>query len=298
MDMPLQKIAILSRGYGRTSKGFLLVENSSNAKEVGDEPLQLKKNLKEAYVAVDEKRAHGIERLLSLAPQIRTIILDDALQHRYVKNDLSILLTNYNSPFYSDYMLPAGRLREPRVGYKRAKLIIVTNTPPNISDADKKYIIKKIQPIRKQKIFFSSISYQDLVPVFTSDIPIPIISKRYSVVLVTGIANADSLHTYLEERAKEVTHISFADHHIFQQADITKVMQSFNGIINPEKIIVTTEKDAMRLQTGSFANDFKGAPVFYIPIQVKIHKEESLVDAIISNLTPLTFARMTNTSKQ
>ena len=225
LDFPYNKMAILSRGYGRTTKGFLLISNSSNAKEAGDEPMQLKRRLNDVYVGVDEKRAEGIKMLLELNPQLKVVILDDAFQHRYVKRDIFILLTNYNAPFYNDCMLPAGRLREPRRGYKRAQFIIVTNTPENITDAEKEIILKKIKPKSKQKVFFSGIIYQSLVPVFKNDLPIRVIDKNCSVVLLTGIANAHNLYNHLAEIARDVIHIPFPDHYVFKSADIVKVIK-------------------------------------------------------------------------
>lgn len=284
---PFNKIAILSRGYRRNSKGFLLVNNSSNVSEVGDEPLQLKRRLNDIYVAVDEKRADGISALLSLNPQLKAVILDDAFQHRYVKPDIAILLTNYNAPFYNDHILPAGRLREPRRGYKRAQLIIVTNTPANITDVEKKLILKNIAPKDKQKVFYSSIVYQPLVSVFKNDSPVPAIDKNYSVLLLTGIANTHSLYNHLAEIARDVLPIPFPDHHVFQSSDMAKVIKAFHDITNPNKAIITTEKDAMRLQSGSFTDEFKRAPVFYLPIEIKIHNGKEFENAVISSLNPL-----------
>lgn len=292
LHMPLNKMAILSRGYGRSTTGFVMVNENSHAGEVGDEPLQLKRRLKEIYVAVDEDRGHGIATLLEKDRWIHVVILDDAFQHRYVKSDLSILLTNYNFPFYKDHMLPWGRLREPRRGYKRARFIFVTDTPPGISEDEKKRIIDKINPGYKQRVFFSSIIYQDLLPVFKDTPGAAPIDKTSSVLLFTGIANPQSLYAHLNGVAKEVIHIAFPDHHIFQAEDIAKVMNAYNTISNPGKLIITTEKDAMRLQTGDLINGFGSTPVFYIPIQVKINNEEKLEDALISKLSPPNFARM------
>lgn len=292
LQMPLDKMAILSRGYGRSTTGYLMVNETSDAKEVGDEPLQLKRRLKEVHVVVDEDRAHGITTLLAKFRWIHVIILDDAFQHRYVKSDLSILLTNYNFPFYKDRMLPAGKLREPRSGYKRARLIFVTDTPSGISEAEKKEIITKINPGYKQKVFFSSIIYQDILPVIENTPAAPAINKNSSIVLFTGIANPQTLYAHLNGLAKEVIHIPFPDHHTFQTDDIAKVMNVYNGISNPDKLIITTEKDSMRLQSGDIIKGFGGTRVFYIPIQVKVHDEEKLEDAIISKLSPHNFARM------
>lgn len=292
LHMPMNKMAVLSRGYGRTTTGFVMVSETSDAKEVGDEPLQLKRRLKEIYVAVDEDRGHGITTLLQKDRLIHAVILDDAFQHRYVKSDLSILLTNYNFPFYKDRMLPAGRLREPRKGYKRARLIFVTDTPPGITETEKKNIIDKINPGYKQKVFFSSITYQNLLPVFKNVSAAPVIGKDCSIVLFTGIANPQSLYAHLNGIAKEVVHIAFPDHHIFQTGDLAKVKNAYNTISNPNKVIITTEKDAMRLQTDNITSDFGELPVFYIPILVKVHNEEQLEDVLISKLNPHSFARM------
>jgi tetraacyldisaccharide 4'-kinase len=285
LSFPFDKMAILSRGYGRRSKGFSLVTTLSTADEVGDEPLQLKRKLNGVSVAVHEKRVDGINKLLELSSQLKAVILDDAFQHRYVKRDLSILLTNYNAPFYNDCMLPAGRLREPRRGYKRAQFIIVTSTPVNITTIEKKLILEKIKPKHKQKVFFSSIVYQSLCPVFNVDTPISGIDKSCSVLLLTGIANAHSLYSYLTEKTRDVIHIPFPDHYAFKISDITKVIKSFNAITNPNKIIVTTEKDAMRLQSDHLLKEFGTAPICYLPIQVKVHEEKEFKDALLTSLT-------------
>ncbi len=288
LELPFNKIGILSRGYKRVTKGFLLVNNSSNAKEVGDEPMQMKQRLNKVYVGVDGNRVRGIHVLLSLNPQLRMIIMDDAFQHRYVRPDFSILLTNYNAPFYNDKMVPAGTLREPSRGYKRAQFIIVTNTPATITDIEKKLIIKNINPKSTQKIFFSSIAYKTLLPVFkNTNYPVPVIDKNYSVLLLTGIANTHSLYNHIAEIARDVVHIPFADHHLYTSSDIANVIKSYNNISNQNKVIITTEKDSVRLHLGELMKAFGTAPVFYLPIEVKVHEEKDFEEAIIANLEPL-----------
>jgi len=287
LGLTFDKIGVLSRGYGRSTNGFLLVNNSSNAKEVGDEPMQLKRRLNNVYIGVDEKRVRGISLLMGLNPQLKIILLDDAFQHRSVKPTFSILLTNYNTPFYNDHMLPAGMLREPVRGYKRAQFIIVTDTPHNITDVEKKLIRDKINPLPKQKVFFSSIYYQSLVPLSNNNIEIPVIDKNYSIVLLTGIANPHSLYNHLAEMARDVVHISFPDHHFFDIGDVAKVMKAYNAITNPKKIIITTEKDFIRLQLEQLVRDLGTAPAFYLPIEVKVHDEQHFEDAFISNLSVL-----------
>jgi len=287
LDLTYNRIAILSRGYGRANKGFLLVNNSSNAREIGDEPLQLKRRLKDVSVGVDENRVDGINSLMTINPQIKMVLLDDAYQHRYVKPDLSVLLTNYNVPFYNDTMLPTGMLREPRRGYKRAKFIIVSSTPINITDTEKKLIVEKINPKSSQKVFFSSIYYESLLPVYKGDYPTPLIDKNYTVLLLTGIANTHSIYNHLAEIARDVVPVSFRDHHTFQSSDIAKVIKAYNAISNPNKIIITTEKDSMRLQLGELKKDFGTVPLFYLPIRVKVHEEKDFEEALINSLTPL-----------
>jgi tetraacyldisaccharide 4'-kinase len=287
LNLSFDKIGVISRGYGRSHKGFLLVNNSSNAREVGDEPMQLKRRLNDAYIAVDENRVRGIKILLSLNPQLRMILLDDGFQHRYVKPNFSILLTNYFAPFYADNMLPMGRLREPKNGYKRAKFIVVTNTPSGITDVEKKLIIKNINPKNSQKVFFSSVEYKPLVPVYSSIKSIPVIDKSATILLLTGIGNTHSIYNYIAEQARDVIHIPFADHHPYDNSDISKVVKTFNEISNPNKFIVTTEKDAVRLQVGDMSKDFGTAPVYYLPINVKVHDEQTFESALIENLTSL-----------
>lgn len=292
LGMGFGNLAILSRGYGRITKGFLSVTETSSACEVGDEPLQLKRRLKEVFVAVDENRVEGINIILKQKPSIRAIVLDDAFQHRYVKSDLPVLLTSYYAPFYNDHLLPVGRLRESRRGYKRARVIIVTNTPENLGEADKREIIKKIKPTYKQKVFFSHIAYQPLVPVFNKELPGPALDKSYSVILFTGIANANRLRNYLAGIVKDINHISFPDHYVFQVPDITKVITAYSSLTNSNKIIITTEKDAMRLSSEELQKAFGAIPVYYMPIQVKMQKEEQLEDVLISKLTAVNFARL------
>ena len=287
LDLPFHKIGILSRGYKRVTSGFLLVNKTSNAREVGDEPMQMKNRLNEVSVGVDGNMIRGIHVLLSLNPQLKLILLDDAFQHRYVRPDFSILLTNYNAPYYNDSVLPSGGLREPKSGYKRAKFIIVTNVPVNITDVEKKLIFKNINPKSSQKIFHSSIIYNSLMPVFKSKEATPSIDKNTSVVLLTGIANTHSLYNHLAEVARDVVHVEFPDHHMYTPTDIAKVTKAFTSVSNPNKIIVTTEKDSVRLVLGELMKAFGTAPVYYLPIEVKVHEEKEFEEAIISNLPSL-----------
>jgi tetraacyldisaccharide 4'-kinase len=168
MDITASKTAILSRGYGRNTSGFQLVTENSTAQDVGDEPKQMKEKFKDVYVAVDEKRARGVKKLLEIDKNINLFLLDDAVQHRYVTPTFSILLTNFHKPFYEDHLLPVGRLREQKRGYKRADIIIVTRTPNKLLDVEKKMTVKKINHLTNQKVFFSREEYEETVTVYNN----------------------------------------------------------------------------------------------------------------------------------
>lgn len=285
MDITPSKTAILSRGYGRGTSGFQLVTENSTAQEVGDEPKQMKEKFKDVYVAVDEKRARGVKKLLEIDKHINLFLLDDAVQHRYVTPTFSILLTNYHKPFYSDHLLPVGRLREQKRGYKRADVIVVTRTPINLPDVEKKLTIKKINPLPHHKIFFSSVVYEEPVGVYPETSFISKIEKTTSVVLFTGIANSNDLRKSMLSKAKEVIHMNYPDHHWYSLVEIMKIVDAFNRIENPDKIIITTEKDAVRLHQASIIEQLGKLPIFYIPIHIKIHEEAEFEDQVIRYLS-------------
>lgn len=284
MNITPNHTAVLSRGYGRRTSGFLLVDEASTAQDVGDEPKQIKEKFKDVYVAVDEKRARGVKKLLEINKEINLFLLDDAVQHRYVTPTFSILLTNYHKPFYEDHLLPVGRLREQKRGYKRADIIVVTRTPQNLLDVEKKMVIKKINPLTHQKVFFSSVVYDTPIPVYPDCASIPKIEKTTSVVLLTGIANSNDLRKSMLAQAKEVKHINYPDHHWYTLVDIMKVVDEFNKIENPDKIIITTEKDAVRLHQSTMVEQLGKLPIFYIPIHIKIREEAEFEQEIIRYL--------------
>ncbi|MDR9448232.1 MAG: tetraacyldisaccharide 4'-kinase [Psychroflexus sp.] len=251
------QIAILSRGYKRATKGFRQVNLSDKAKEVGDEPLQFKHQFPYAYVAVDEKRAHGMQQLeADLKPDM--ILLDDAFQHRAVKADLSILLTTYQNPFSVDLLLPAGNLREPVSGAKRADIIVVTKTPQSISSAEKNRLKNKLRAHEKQTVFFSHIVYSDQIISHQKTIPL---ADFNHFTLVTGIANPKPLCDYLDKLQKDYKHLRFSDHHAFTQSELEKIKN--------QQPVLTTQKDFMRLKQVS---DLK--ELYYLPIAFDIDDKE------------------------
>lgn len=262
-------IATLSRGYGRASKGFIIAKPNMNSEILGDEPFQYFLKFPEIMVAVGENRINGVEKLLSKHPGINAVILDDAFQHRSVKAGLNILLTDYSDLFINDQLLPAGNLREPKSGYKRADIIIVTKCPSIITVGEKQELIKVLKPLSHQKILFSFFSYEILTSFFSGMDKIEISQlKDYEVLLVTGIANTRSIKSFLSQKAKKLNQFEFPDHHYYTDDDIKKVQRNFDNIAAQKKIIITTEKDFMRLNKEAIKKKFPQLPFYYLPVNV------------------------------
>lgn len=247
-------IATLSRGYKRTTTGFLEVESHHTTTEVGDEPLQFKTNFPEITVAVDANRRRGVAELLKKHPQLDLILLDDAFQHRKVKADLNVLLTTYGDLYTKDFILPTGNLREFQTGAKRAQLILVTKCPKSLSVEEQKKMWKQLKPKSYQRLLFSTILYSEFVTSKTESIEL---RNFNDFTLVTGIANPRPLLKHLEDLNKDFDHIQFPDHHEFSEHDLSKLQ-------NKSKIL-TTQKDYMRLKTK--LNPDK---LYYISIETRI----------------------------
>jgi len=251
------KLATLSRGYGRKTKGYLLGDENASAETLGDEPFQFySKFFNTINVAVDGDRQNGIANLLKLNPKPEVIILDDAFQHRKVKAGFNILLTTYANLYIKDWVLPSGNLREPRQGAKRAQFIVVTKCPNTLSKELKQSIIKKIAPKKDQHVFFSTIVYSSNVISLNETKALDTLS---TFTLVTGIANASTLTTFLKEKQLQFNHLEYKDHHHFSNEDVDIIAAS-------NKIIITTEKDYMRLKDFNKLKD----KLFYLPIETHI----------------------------
>jgi tetraacyldisaccharide 4'-kinase len=267
------KVATLSRGYGRLSKGFVLAAPDSPSIDIGDEPRQYRKKFDDITVAVDADRNHGIKKLKETEPGLDVILLDDAFQHRSVKPDLSILLTDHGRLYYHDRLLPAGLLREPISGALRADVIIVTKTPDNFTPMEQRIITKEIKPRPHQLVFFSFISYGDPVsywdPAERTAALAELAAENYSVVMLTGIANPLPLKDFLGKQFKEIKEMNFPDHHEYTVVDLERIKAAFHSITNEKKIIITTEKDAMRLDKPGLVEFIKGLPIVYLPIEVR-----------------------------
>jgi len=267
---PGMSVATLSRGYGRKSSGFILASKRSNVKYIGDEPLQFLKKFDGIKVAVDEKRSRGITVLLEKHPHLDVILLDDAFQHRYVKPGLSILLTDYHRPYYEDMILPSGTLREFTTGARRADIIIVTKTPKIFSPITRRRIMEELKPLPRQRVYFSYIKYADPVPVFdTLHITFP--ARVTNILLITGIANDDPLREHLERMCSELVVMKFADHHTYTVKDIEEIIRKFNDMPTQKKVMVTTEKDVMRLKTPELSAYLKNLPLFCVSMEIDFH---------------------------
>ncbi|SNR15040.1 tetraacyldisaccharide 4'-kinase [Tenacibaculum jejuense] len=261
------KVAVLSRGYKRRTKGFIVLNDRHNAEDVGDEPLQFFSKFKEdVTVAVDADRTNGIQQLISTVnPEV--ILLDDAFQHRKVKAGYYILLTKFNELYCDDFILPTGNLRESRRGSKRANSIIVTKCPEHLSEAEMTTIRKKLKVGDNQKVYFSTIGYNKQLK-GSENITLEELQDK-DLVLVTGIANPDPLLAYLKKNELRFTHINYPDHHNFTDSDISKIEKTLNSIVSEKKLILTTEKDYMRLQD-------KISNLVYISIETRFLAEEKL----------------------
>ena len=270
-----ENTATLSRGYSRESTGFVLASKNSDVKEIGDEPLQFIRKFNNIKVAVDEKRVRGIRNLIDMFPGLRVILMDDAFQHRWVRPGLSILLTDYHHLFTEDYPIPSGRLREFRYGYKRADIIVVTKTPRVLSPITRRRILGAINPSPDQHVFFSFINYRSVIPV-NADQDMTILKKLTYILLFTGIANNYPLQEEFKRKCAELSVIKFPDHHKYELKDIEKIRKQFIDLPSRKKIIITTEKDMMRLNMPEFSNLLKDLPLFYIPMEIDFHEKDKM----------------------
>ena len=257
------RVATLSRGYKRKTKGYALANENTTALEIGDEPMQFHLKFPDVPVAVGEQRIVAIPQLLHDKPDTQAIILDDAFQHLSIKAGLNILLTEYNNLFTRDFYLPTGDLRDLKGSYKRAEVIVVTKCKPDITEAEKQKVIKEIQPVPGQQIFFAAIQYGEMYHISSSETIT--ISEKAEVLLVTGIANPRPLKKMLEQHSNSYHMLQYTDHHIFTIDDLNEIKKRFESIETTNKIILTTEKDAVRLI--KFNNEIAGLPLYVIPVR-------------------------------
>jgi tetraacyldisaccharide 4'-kinase len=267
------RVAVLSRGYKRTSRGFRLVTPDSTVTESGDEPLQISRKYPNILVAVDRNRVNGVRRIMEIQPDTEVILLDDAFQHRRITPGFSILLSDYNRPIISDHMLPYGNLRESVSNMRRADIILVTKSPVNINPIQRRLIVKKISKAPYQNLFFTSILYNKPVPLFhkkETSVLIPDLKRLYGtgIILITGIANPIPLKEYIQETAGEIIHLSYPDHYTFLEKDLNAIYNAYDQLKTPLKYIITTEKDSVRLKEFSNIAEPVKSAFYYIPVGI------------------------------
>ncbi len=268
------KVAVISRGYKRSTNGFIEADISSTPAIIGDEPYQIYRKFEDIIVAVGEDRVAAVGKVLKKHnPDV--ILLDDAFQHRRIKAGLQILLTSYKQLFYEDLVLPAGNLRELPKNVKRADLIVITKVPENPNDKKQNQIRQKIKKYTNKDVFFSQIQYGSYIinkqkQLYLQDI------QDYEIVLVTGIANPVPLQTYLSEKNIKFVSLKFSDHHRFSTADIQRIEKKFDDIKSSQKLILTTEKDYVRLSAL-----LSGGNLYYLPIQTKVIEREKFNKKIL-----------------
>lgn len=257
------RVAVLSRGYKRKTKGYALANDNTTAIDIGDEPMQFHTKFPDVPIAVGEERIVAIPQLLHDKPDTQAVILDDAFQHRAINAGLNILLTDFNNLFTRDFYLPTGDLRDERRSYKRADIIVVTKCKCDLSVEERNEIIKEIDPLLHQSVFFTTIAYG--TPHHITSAEPTAFDDETEVLLVTGIANPKPLKTLLEEHSQTYYMMHYGDHHIFSLDDWKDIKKRFNNIEAGKKIILTTEKDAMRLL--KYENELAGLPFYVLPIE-------------------------------
>ena len=268
-------VNILSRGYGRISKGFQLGSTSSTANQIGDEPLMFLKQHSDIRIGVCNNRRAGMEKLLHLpwSEKPPVYLWDDCFQHRWVKPSCMLLLTTFDKPFTRDYLLPVGNLRELSEGVARADAVIVTKCPKEISEAQKKKFKERLQLKSHQSLFFSTIRYADFIVNSEREMSLGIL-ERISFILVTGIADPSQLLSFLNGKFLEFDHLKFSDHHIFSDKDIQSVKAKSNG-----RMVLTTQKDYVRL-SPKFNSDL----LFFLPIEMEIEEgKQAALDTLVTN---------------
>ncbi len=288
------KLAVISRGYKRKTKGYALASASSTALDIGDEPLQFHLKFPEVPIAVGEARIIAIPELLQDKPETEVILLDDAFQHRSVKPGFNILLTDQNNLFTRDFFLPTGDLRDLKSSYKRADTIIITKCKPLLSAAEKIEFIKEIDPQKHQSVFFSCIEYDQPYHLITKNKIT--LDKDMEVLLVTGIANPRPLENFIMENCKTYERMNYPDHHVFVIDDLKEIKARFEELESGKKIILTTEKDAMRLL--KFYKEIEAIPMFIIPIKHQfLFNDAERFKGIVVNFINNFNAGITNTNE-
>ena len=277
-DWGKRNLAVLSRGYKRKSKGFVLASTKTTMPEIGDEPYQMKQKFPKVTVAVHKNRCQGIDLLTENDKQLDVILLDDAFQHRYVKPGINILLVDYHRLVIYDELLPAGRLREPMSGKNRADIVIVTKCPQELKPMEYRVITKAMDLYPYQHLFFTTLEYEQLRPAFHEQphaeqtVQLDELHDKH-VLLLTGIASPEQMEHDLSPLTPHLTSLTFSDHHQFKQKDIQLINETFASMAVP-KLIITTEKDATRLQHAEGLSDEVRKNLYVLPVRIKFMQEQ------------------------
>ncbi len=268
------QVAMLSRGYKRKSHGYLLATPDSTMADLGDEPYQIKRKFPDIDVAVDKKRTRGIDRLTDLEDCPDVIVLDDAFQHRYVKPGINILLVDYHRLIIFDELLPAGRLREPLKAKDRADIVIVTKCPKDLKPMEYRVLTKQMNLYPYQQLYFTSLDYEPLKPLFPKEAPMTATAEGKHVLLLTGIASPRKMKHDIEQEMvpASITPLTYGDHHAFRKRDIRHINEAFAALPSP-KLIITTEKDAARLADAQGLSDEIRSSLYALPIKVCFMQE-------------------------
>ena len=273
---PKYKVAVLSRGYKRKSRGYVLATADTPMKMIGDEPWQMVQKFPDIYVAVDADRRNGIERLMNdpETKDVQVILLDDAFQHRYVSPGRNILLTDYHRLITQDMLLPAGRLRESAHGKERANMVIVTKCPEDMSPMQYRIIAESLQLRPYQHLFFSTVKYGKMINLHTHELRSMSEMRKHNVLLITGIGCPKQMNMDMEKRFASVKSVDFRDHHYYSQSDIQAIAEELNDMPEP-KIIITTEKDTTRLMTMDSLPEDITKHIWVLPIGIRFMQEKN-----------------------
>ena len=281
-------VAVLSRGYKRKSRGFILADKETPMQQIGDEPFQMKQKFPKTVIAVDANRCHGIEQLTADDTSLDVILLDDAFQHRYVKPGINILLVDYHRLIIYDELLPAGRLREHLKGKDRADIVIITKCPKDLKPMEYRVIVKAMHLYPYQRLYFTTLRYDRLHPLFlgsaADNLPTDIRNMgSYQVMLLTGIGSPEQLTHDLEPLSAGLTPLSFSDHHQFSKKDAALINDTFAQMTSP-KLIITTEKDATRLLTAEGLSKEVRSHLCVLPVRIAfmLDQEETFNQQISS----------------
>jgi tetraacyldisaccharide 4'-kinase len=268
------KVATLSRGYKRKTKGFLIANSSSTVNELGDEPFQISRKFQDILVTVDKNRVNAVQTILEDYPDTEVIILDDGFQHRSLTPGFSILLCDYNRLIMTDHMLPFGDLRESKGNIRRADMILITKCPENISPIERRIIVKDINKSTYQNLYFTSFKYSPPVALFNGNADLINQAAGGGIVLVTGIANPQPLKDHLQKTYSEIVHLSFPDHYNFTEKDLNDISDAFMSLKSNTRYLFTTEKDAVRLREFSNIAEPIRSLFFFIPVGIYFLNED------------------------